>query len=85
MPTRVPLRRGYGIHATSVADNHACSHAQDIVKEAVKGVIILAILERLFLTRPVSWLEVRASSATLSFRRYRTPPRVIACVVRAAR
>ena len=39
----------------------ARAHAQDIVKEAVKGIIILAILERLFLTRPVSWLEARCA------------------------
>lgn len=30
---------------------------QDIAKEALQGVIILLILERLFLTRPVSWME----------------------------
>jgi hypothetical protein len=30
---------------------------QDIVTEALKGAIILAILERLFLTRNSGWLE----------------------------
>ena len=35
----------------------AASEWQDIVKEAATGVIILAILERLHFTRPVSWLE----------------------------
>ncbi len=35
----------------------AAAEWQDILKEAVKGAIILAILERLRLTRPVNWLE----------------------------
>jgi hypothetical protein len=30
---------------------------QDILEEVLKGLIILAILERLHLTRPVNWLE----------------------------
>ena len=33
------------------------SPPQDIGKEAVKGLLVLALLETLFLTRPVSWLE----------------------------
>jgi hypothetical protein len=38
----------------------AASEWKDIATEAVKGVVILAILETLMLSRPVSWLEVRA-------------------------
>ena len=30
---------------------------QDIVQEALKGAIIMAIMERLFLTRNANWLE----------------------------
>ena len=30
---------------------------KEILKEAAKGMVILAILERLHLTRPVNWLE----------------------------
>ena len=37
----------------------AASEWQDIVKEAIKGAIVLAILERLLLTRHSNWLEVR--------------------------
>jgi len=33
--------------------------------EAAKGAIILAILERLFLTRPLYWLEVRTHAARM--------------------
>jgi hypothetical protein len=44
----------------------AAAEWQDVAKEAAKGVIILAILETLVLTRPVSWLEeVRASRQVL--------------------
>ena len=35
----------------------AAAEWQDIAKEAAKGVVILLILERLHVTRPVSWLE----------------------------
>ena len=35
----------------------AAAEWQDIAKEAAKGVVILMILERLHVTRPVSWLE----------------------------
>jgi hypothetical protein len=35
----------------------AAAEWQEIAKEAAKGVVILAILERLHVTRPVSWLE----------------------------
>jgi hypothetical protein len=35
----------------------AAAEWQDIAKEAAKGVVVLAILESLVLTRPVSWLE----------------------------
>ena len=38
----------------------AASEWQDIAKETAKGLIILAVLERLHITRPLSWLEVRA-------------------------
>ena len=41
----------------------AATEWQDIVKEAIKGAIVLAVLERLHMTRHVNWLEVRASSA----------------------
>ena len=41
----------------------AASEWQDIVKEAIKGAIVLAVLERLLLTRHANWLEVRASPA----------------------
>jgi hypothetical protein len=41
----------------------AATEWKEILKEALKGLIILAILERLHLTRPVNWLEeVRASA-----------------------
>jgi hypothetical protein len=40
---------------------HCFAKQQDVAQEAAKGLIILAILERLYLTRPVSWLEARAS------------------------
>jgi hypothetical protein len=36
---------------------------QDIAIEAAKGVLLLAILETLVLSRPASWLEVRALRA----------------------
>jgi hypothetical protein len=38
---------------------NAAAEWQDIAKEAVKGAIVLAILERLCLTRPGDWLEAR--------------------------
>ena len=37
----------------------AASEWQDIVKEAIKGAFVLAVLERLLMTRNVNWLEVR--------------------------
>ena len=40
----------------------AASEWQDIVKEAIKGAIVLAILERLLMTRNSNWLEVRAAT-----------------------
>ena len=43
---------------------NAATEWKDILTEAAKGAIILAILERLCLTRPTSWLEVRAGGAT---------------------
>ena len=41
----------------------AASEWQDILKEAIKGAIVLAVLERLLMTRHVNWLEVRAPAA----------------------
>ena len=38
---------------------------KDIFQEAVKGIIILAILERLQLTRHTDWLEARAHASVL--------------------
>ena len=35
----------------------AASEWQDIAKETAKGLVILAVLERLHITRPLSWLE----------------------------
>ena len=37
----------------------AVSEWKDVITEAVKGVIVLAILERWYMTRNVTWLEVR--------------------------
>ncbi len=39
----------------------AAAEWQDILKEAAKGLLVLAILERVHLTRPVHWLEARAA------------------------
>ena len=42
-------------------------HGQDILIEALKGALILAVLERFYITRNSSWLEVRTHTrATLS-------------------
>jgi hypothetical protein len=43
----------------------AATEWRDIMIEAAKGAIILAILERLFLTRPLYWLEVRTHAACM--------------------
>ena len=44
----------------------AAAEWQEIGKEVAKGLVILFILERLYLTRPVSWLEeVRAARPVL--------------------
>ena len=43
--------------ALRAAGMGAAAEWQDILKEVVKGMVILAILERLHLTRPVNWLE----------------------------
>jgi hypothetical protein len=40
--------------------------AQDIVIETAKGALILAVLERLYLTRNSSWLEARGWRATMT-------------------
>ena len=37
----------------------AASEWKDVLVEAAKGIVILVILERLCLTRRVSWFEVR--------------------------
>ena len=34
---------------------------QDVAIEAAKGAVVLAIMERLLITRPSHWLEVRPS------------------------
>ncbi len=39
----------------------AVTEWQDIAIEAVKGTVVLIIMERLFLTRNSSWLEVRGA------------------------
>jgi hypothetical protein len=41
---------------------NAATEWRDILKETCKSVVILIILERIFLTRHDTWLEVRASS-----------------------
>jgi hypothetical protein len=52
----------------------AAAEWKEIVKEALKGLVILAVLERLQLTRPVNWLEeVRCLTAALC------PPLVLTC------
>ncbi len=43
------------------------AHVQDIAIEAVKGIVILAVLETLMLSRPVSWLEVRVAPLFVVF------------------
>ena len=35
----------------------AAAEWQEIVKEAMQGLVILVILERMYLTRPAAWLE----------------------------
>jgi hypothetical protein len=66
-----PKRRGshvVGAHAPHArAPAPRCS--QPIVIEALKGVLVLALMERLLLTRPSHWLEVR----TRLLRRQRQP------------
>ena len=41
----------------------AATEWQDVVKEAIKGAIMLAVLERLLMTRHVNWLEVRGAAS----------------------
>ncbi len=36
--------------------------AQDVLVQAAKGAIILAVLERLLMTKPSNWLEVRRAA-----------------------
>jgi hypothetical protein len=38
---------------------HLLAPPQDILIEALKGALILAVLERLYITRNSSWLEAR--------------------------
>jgi hypothetical protein len=58
----------------------AVSEWRPIIEEAVKGAIILAIMERLLLTRHSNWLEVRLSP--FAARRWCTRQRACACVPR---
>ena len=37
----------------------AVTEWDDIVREALKGAVVLVLMERLFLTRNASWLEAR--------------------------
>ena len=48
----------------SLADGlNAATEWKDIIREAAKGMVVLAIMETLMLTRHSSWLEVRKESA----------------------
>ncbi len=47
----------------------AAAEWKDIVTEAVKGALLLAILERLFLTRPASWVESNVDYLSTQARR----------------
>jgi hypothetical protein len=38
----------------------AASEWRDVAKEAARSLLLLVLLETLLLSRPVSWLEVRA-------------------------
>jgi hypothetical protein len=44
----------------------AAAEWKDIATEAAKGVLLLAILETLMLTRPVAWLEARPAACSLA-------------------
>ena len=45
---------------------HSLSHvAQDILSEALRGAVLIVILERLYLTRPTPWLEGHLDYACL--------------------
>jgi hypothetical protein len=44
---------------------NAATEWRDILKETCKSLVILVILERIFLTRHDTWLEVRAADARL--------------------
>jgi hypothetical protein len=51
-------------HFRADASLHRVSwRAQGILEEALKGAVILAILERLCLTRNTNWLEARLGAA----------------------
>jgi hypothetical protein len=47
--------------------------AQSILEEALKGAIVLAILERVFLTSNSNWLEVRCLHALFVCARNQQP------------
>jgi hypothetical protein len=44
---------------------NAATEWRDILKETCKSVVILIILERIFLTRHDTWLEVRKTQQRL--------------------
>jgi hypothetical protein len=46
----------------------AASEWQDIAKELATGLVILVILERVYLTRPVAWLEEHVDYLSLQVR-----------------
>lgn len=78
--TRVPLRLAFArdgrsefSHPSMLAVSYgvgAAAEWKQVATEAIQGVVLLAILERLHLTRRVNWFEVRAfvSSRTWSIR-----------------
>ena len=43
----------------------AVARVQDILSQALRGAVVLAILERLYLTRPTPWLEEHLDFACL--------------------
>lgn len=59
-PSRVPFLTLLRVTSDATGISYglnAASEWRSILEEAVKGAIILAILERLFLTRNSGWLE----------------------------
>ena len=55
---RAPRSAASGAHVAD-ASLHPCAQWKDVAIEAAKAALILAILERLFLTSNASWLEAR--------------------------